>query len=273
MKKRSLWICASAALVVAVALAGCGTEYYVDGRVLPPSGLKNRVMIAIQNPGVLAKGALEIVDAYYDERSAYNGKPGSFSLSGFGGALPITIQNMPEEQLGAVYGSGDGSLTLGDYATEKTTGTVSGLNGTSSSIFITRNRAYVFAASQAAHTFTIVNQSGTGAPSDYLSLPGVYRVSVNPGGSVAMAFVQNSNYAYYPRQLSVAQSLSYSGGPTTWPKAAVDCEPQNAPTWCLFQMQSPDHVDATGNYYGAPLSLRPSRQGPVLSGRQHSLHP
>jgi hypothetical protein len=33
----------------------------------------------------------------------------------------------------------------------------------------------------------------------------------------------------------------------------VDCEPQNAPGWCLFQAQSPDQVDATGNFYGAPL--------------------
>ncbi len=33
----------------------------------------------------------------------------------------------------------------------------------------------------------------------------------------------------------------------------MDCEPQNAPGWCLFQAQSPDNVDATGNYYGAPL--------------------
>ena len=46
-----------------------------------------------------------------------------------------------------------------------------------------------------------------------------------------------------------------SGGPSTWPKAAVDCEPQNAPAWCLFQMQSPDNIDATGNYYGAPLTF------------------
>ena len=115
-----------------------------------------------------------------------------------------------------------------------------------------RATGYVFAASQAAHVLTIVNQTNSGVlPA--LSLPGVYRVSVNPGGSVALAFVQNSNYAYYPRQLTAAQSLSYSGGPSTWPKAAVDCEPQNAPAWCLFQMQSPDHVDATGNYYGAPL--------------------
>jgi hypothetical protein len=76
---------------------------------------------------------------------------------------------------------------------------------------------------------------------------------VNPGGSMALAFVRNSNYAYYPRQLTASQSLSYSGGPATWPKAAVDCEPQNAPGFCLFQAQSPDQVDSTGNYYGAPL--------------------
>ena len=70
---------------------------------------------------------------------------------------------------------------------------------------------------------------------------------------MALAFVQNSNYVYYPRKLTAAQHISYSGGSSTWPKAAVDCEPQNAPVWCLFQAQSPDNVDATGNYYGAPL--------------------
>jgi hypothetical protein len=251
LKKSSLWISASAALVAAAALAGCGKTFYFDGRVLPPSKLVNRVAIAVQNPGVLAKGAMVIVDAFYDERSGFNGTPASFSIAGFGGSLPITIQNMPEEQFGAVYGAGDGSFTQVDYANERTSGNVGGLSGLSSSVFITRNRGYVFAASQSSHVFTAVNQSG--GPSAQLSLPNVYRVSVNPGGSMSLAFVQNSNYAYYPRQLSTAQTQNYSGGPSTWPRAAVDCEPQNAPTWCLFQMQSPDAMDATGNYYGQPL--------------------
>ncbi|HEY1767364.1 MAG TPA: hypothetical protein VGG26_06895 [Terracidiphilus sp.] len=244
---------AAVALAVAGALAGCGKTSYFDGRVLPPSKLVNRVMIAIQNPGALSKGALEVVDAFYDIRSGYTGQPGSFSISGFGGALPISIQSMPEEQIGAVYGAGDGSLALVNYQTEKASGTVSGLNGLSSSIFITRNQSYVFAASQSAHVLTIVNQ-GAGT-SNALSLPGIYRLSVNAGGSVALAFVQNSNYAYFPVQLGTAQSLAYSGGPATWPKAAVDCEPQNGPAWCLFQLQSPDHMDATGNYYGTPLTF------------------
>jgi len=144
-------------------------------------------------------------------------------------------------------------LTIANYGGEKTSGTVSGLNGPSSSIFATRNGTWVFAANQQAHVLTVVNQvTGASYP---LSLPGVYRVSVNPGGSMAIAFVQNSNYAYYPRQLTSAQTLNYSGGPSTWPKAAIDCEPQNAPGWCLFQAQSPDHLDSTGNYYGEPLTF------------------
>src|SRR5262249_29210288 len=75
----------------------------------------------------------------------------------------------------------------------------------------------------------------------------------NPGGTVAMAFVQNSNFAYYAIKLNASQTTSFSGGPTTWPNAAVDCEPLNAPSWCLFQAQSPDHTDKYGIPYGAPL--------------------
>jgi hypothetical protein len=240
-------------LAIAAALAGCGGTTYFAGRNLPPSGLTNRVLIAIQNPSALAKGGLQFVDAFYDTRSGYKDTPGSFSISGYAAALPTTIQNMPEEQAGAVYGSGDGSFTFISYGKESTNGSANGLNGASSSVFITRNQYYVFAASQSSRVLSVVNQGNGGSYA--LSLPGVYRVSVNTGGSVALAFVQNSNYAYYPRQLTAAQTIAYSGGPSTWPTAAVDCEPQNAPGWCLFQAQSPDHLDATGNYYGAPLTF------------------
>ena len=242
---------AAAALAVAAALAGCGTTTYFAGRALPPSGLKNRVLIAIQNPSTFTKGALQFVDAYYDIRSGYNDKPVGFSISGYSGALPVSIQSMPEEQLGVVYGSGDGSLTPVSYGKETTAGSTTGLNGLSSSIFMTRNQSYVFAASQISHVLTVIDHvAGSSYP---LSLPGIYRVSVNPGGSMALAFVQNSNYVYYPVKLSSAQTTNYSGGPATWPKAAQDCEPQNAPVWCVFQAQSPDHVDSTGTEYGAPL--------------------
>ena len=232
---------AVAALVVAAALAGCGTTTYFAGRTLPPSGLKNRVLIAIQNPGASSPGTLSIVDAFYDIRYKYNSTNTgpAYLVSGFSGALPITIQNYPDETLGVVYSSGGGgSLSLISYAAEKANGSVSGLNGPSSSVFMTRDQNYVFAASQQLHVLTVVNKSnGSSFP---LSLPGVYRVSVNPGGSAVLAFVQNSNYVYYPRQLTAAETLSYSGGPNNWPTGAEDCEPQNVPVWCLFQALSPD---------------------------------
>ncbi len=198
MKKSSLWLSVAGALVVAAVLAGCGKTTYFAGRPLPPSGLINRVLIAVQNPGAFTKGALEIVDGYYDIRSSYNGKTPGFSISGFSAALPVSIQNMPEELLGAVYGSGDGSLTFINYAKENTAGTQSGLNGTSSSVFITRSGNFAFAASQTSHVFTVVDKAGGSTLA--LSLPGVYRASVNPGGTVAIAFVQNSNFIYYVRK-------------------------------------------------------------------------
>jgi len=235
-------MCAAAALVAAAALAGCGTTTYFAGRALPPSGLANRVMIAIQNPSSLATGSLQFVDAFYDIRCKYNSANCSgpaFSIAGYSGNLPYSIQNMTEELTAAVYSSGDGSLTQINYAAEKTIGAVSGLNGASSSVFITRNQTYIFAANQTSHVLTVVDKSATNAGSYPLSLPGVYRVSVNPGGSVALAFVQNSNYVYYPVKLTAAQTTAYAGGPGNWPLGAQDCEPQAAPGWCLIQALDP----------------------------------
>jgi hypothetical protein len=235
---------AAAALVISAGLSGCGSTTYFAGRTLPPSGLTNRVLIAIQNPSAYTSGALQFVDANYDIRFKYNSTNTSaqYSISGYSGNLPISIQNMPDEQLGAIYNSGSGVLSMINYATETAGSAVSGLNGLSSSVFVTRSQSYAFAASQASAGLTVVNRttnSGYG-----LSLPGVYRVSVNDGGSVALAFVQNSNYVYYPRQLTAAETTNYSGGASTWPMGAVDCEPQNAPGWCLFQVLDPSSTKA-----------------------------
>ena len=115
---------AAAALVVATALAGCGSTTYFAGRALPPSGLRNRVLITVQNANSSGAGAAGFVDAYYDIRYVFNSTntAPAFSIAAFGGKTPTTIQNMPEEQVGAVYGSEDGSLTLVNYATESASG-------------------------------------------------------------------------------------------------------------------------------------------------------
>ena len=258
MKNRSLWLSTVAALCVAIVLAGCGKSFYFAGRTLPPSRLLNRVLIAIQNPSAVAPGALQFVDAYYDIRYSYDYKIPVFQITGYKANLPVTIQNMPEEQVGAVYAAGDGSLTTVNYAEEKIGSPLGGLSGASSSIFLTRNLAFAFAASQQAGVLSVTGAGSGGAAA--LGLPGIYRVSVNPGGTVALAFVQNSNFVYYPLKLTTQQMVAYAGGPARWPVSAVDCEPQAAPRFCLLQAQSPDHIDATGNYYGAPLTFdRPTK--------------
>jgi hypothetical protein len=189
---------------------------------LPPSGILNRVIIAVQNPGALAKGTLSIVDAFYDVRHSFNDKVPAFNVAGYSGADPLTIQNMPEEQAGAVYGAGDGTYALLNYAQEKQTTTVT-LPGASSSVFISRDQRYVFAANQTAHTLTVQDRSlGT---SYSLNLPNVYRVSINPSGSAALAFVQDSNSVYSIYKLQANQKT---------PANAVDCEPQNLPVYCVL---------------------------------------
>ena len=210
------------ACFVFILLAGCGKNYYFAGRVLPPSGILNRVLIAVQNPGPLTKGSLQVVDAFYDIRHSFDNKTPSFAISGYSGGQPQTIQNMPEEQLGAVYGVGDGSFALINYASEKQSTTVT-LPGASSGVFISRDQRYVFAASQTAHTVTI--QDRVVGASYGLNVPNVYRVSINPSGSAALIFVQDSNLVYSIYKLQTNQKV---------PSNAVDCEPQNIPVYCVL---------------------------------------
>lgn len=235
MNKRSgrcFWLCAALCCAVFF-VTGCGKNFYFAGRILPPSKVKNRVLIAIQNPGPFNKGQLLFVDAFYDIRHSFDNKLPQFSIGGFGGAQPVTIQNIPEHQNGAIYNSGDGSLVLADYATEAAQAAIGGLAGPSSSVFITQDLRFVYAASQQSHALTVLDR-GLGA-SYYLNLPGIFRVSVNPSGTVVLAFVQNSDTVYSLVHLQANQTLPPS-------VHAADCEPQNLPIYCAVPV-----VDKLGN--------------------------
>jgi hypothetical protein len=231
---------AAAALVVAAALAGCGSTTYFAGRVSAAQRAANRVLIAIQNPSASCPRARCRLSMPTTTSAAATTAAGLFSISGFGGALPITIQNMPEEQFGAVYGSGDGSFTWINYARKRPPAASSGLNGLSSSIFITRNQAYVFAASQASHVLTVVNQSEPGqlSPQPSRRLPR-QRESRR---LVALAFVQNSNYVYYPRKLTPRKPSPTPAAQAPGPRPRWTASRRTRPLWCLFQAQSPDHM-------------------------------
>lgn len=206
-------------------LTGCGKTFFFAGRNLPPSGIANRVMVAIQNPGALASGSLQILDAYYDVRHSFDDKTPIFNVGGFGGKEPITIQNMPAEQFGAVYSEGDGSYVFINYAKEQQAqgGTVSGLPGPSASIFTSADQSFIVAANPMEHVVTVIDHS-TGL-TVYLNLPNAYGISMNPSGSAVLIFVRDSNLVY-----SVLRLQSHQAPPAN----AEDCEPQNLPRYCLM---------------------------------------
>jgi len=228
----SVYLCLS--FVVSLALSSCGSNYYFAGRTLPPSGVLNRVLIAVQNPSALTKGALAFVDAYYDIRHPYKASSGSFSISGYSASLPATIQNLPEQQVGAVYGKGDGSFTLISYAQEKVSSSVTIPGGFSSSVFISRDLGFAYAANQTAHLLSVVDR--TKGTSLTLSLPGAYGISVNPGGTVVLVFIQNSNSVYSIVHLTAEQQTAAANNPTY--NGAADCEPQNLPSYCVFPVKT-----------------------------------
>lgn len=265
MKKRSsLYLCTvlSAVFVVCIVVGSCGNNYYFAGRSLPPSRVLNRVLVAEQNPSIASTGALPFMDAFYDIRHAYNGSGGQFTIGGYSGKLPVTIQNMPEEQTGAVYNAGDGSLSIIDYANEKLAGTVAGAGSSNaegspfSGIFISRDQGYVYAANPAAHFITVLNRNAGSTVT--LNVFNAYGISVNPGGTVALVFVENTSqpadhstasgatpntFAVYTIvQLNATeqaaavnqQNYQYTDPVTGYKVTAQDCEPQKLPTWCVF---------------------------------------
>ncbi len=226
--RRSLCVLPLTLCVIFTILAGCGQSFYFANRALPPSGIANRVLVAVQNPSPTGRGLLQILDAFYDIRYSYNHKTASFDIGGFGDVDPTTIQNMPAEQIGAVYSTGDGTLALVSYATEQQSTSVAGLTGLATSIFMTTDQRYVFAANPLGHSVTVIDR--TLSTNYTLNLPNVYRLSVNPGGSVALAFVDNSDLVYSVLRLQNNQQA---------PSNAEDCEPQNLPVYCLVPVPGP----------------------------------
>ncbi len=260
MKKRSsLYFVAvlSSVFVVCNVISSCGQNFYFAGRTLPPSGVLNRVLVAEENPSAFASGALPFMDAYYDIRHAYDTSSGQFTISSYSGKLPLTIQNMPEQQAGAVYGEGDGSLTLISYAQEKVSASVTIPGGLSSTtegspyngVFISRDLGYVYAANPSAHVISVANRNN--GASLTLNVPNAYGISVNPGGTLALVFIQNAtqsagqtvnvaapqSFAVYSIvQLTDAQQTAATNNPNYL--GAQDCEPQKLPTWCVFPVST-----------------------------------
>ncbi len=232
----------AAVAFVVLGLGACGKNYYYAGRNLPPSGILNRVLIASQISG---RGSLALVDGLYDVRHNYKNTVAAFPIGGYNGAsLPISIQNLPSEQTGLVFSISDGSLTAVNYAAENATPLLAApaTGEVPSSLFASTSRQYTVAAQQQNHVLQVTDASTTPA-AFALNLPGVYRVSINPAGTVALAFVQNQNTVYSVVHLTTQQQQAAINKPTSFQitlsdgsvsPPSEDCEPQNLPQYCVF---------------------------------------
>jgi hypothetical protein len=210
------------------------------------------VLIAEQFPSAGAKGALPFVDAFYDIRHPFNSSTGSFAVAGYTGSLPVTIQNMPEEQVGALYGAGDGSFVIASYATEKVGTPIVIPGGLSSSIFIDRPRDFVYATNGVTHVVSVVGISS--GRSYVLNVPNAFAVSINPAGTIALVFVSNATqgpnnligttpsaqfavYSVVGLTAAQQQAAATSSDPQHYLNAQ-DCEPQSLPAFCAFPVST-----------------------------------
>jgi hypothetical protein len=235
LKKRSLLslaVTAVVAVAVSFILLGCGKNFFFAGRPLPPSGVIQRVLVAVDNP----VGRLQFMDAFYDIRHPFNNPNGEFSIGGFSGSNPVTIQNLPEEQLGLVYSSGDGSLASINYASEKLNSNVVPSGTISTSIFGSHQQDYFVAADQNSHAMMVFDVSlGTQL---LMNVPGIYRISMNSNASLVLGFVQDSNDVYSLVKLTPPQQTQFSN-PAQWQGTFQDCEPQTLPKYCVIKVADP----------------------------------
>ncbi len=228
------------------ALSGCGIVvlYKVpvvtySGRPVPPSGLIERVMAAYTANGT--SGGLEILDGLRDLRGNLENTIPEWKISGYSEANPISIINFPEETDGYVLSYNDGNLTQINYSKESSVGTV--LNaGASAPSAAAAPLGTMFAGADEQAGLLIFN---TGGVTYDLNLPGVDKVVINPGASVVMAMVENSNTLYRIVKIPAVSVPVY-------PPGYVDCEPLLQPAYCV--------VPVAGKY-DHPVNVRFSIDG------------
>ena len=230
MKIRSFSALIASGILLAtatLALSGCGVvvlyktpEYGYAGRPVPPSQLLERVLVAFSATGT--SGGLQILDGLRDLRGNVQNTTKSFGISGYSEAQPISILNFPEETTGYVLSYNDGNLVDINYSKETAGGTVTNFAPQPASAAASPlGLAFAGAAQQAGQ---LVFE--TGGVTYYLNLPGVNKVVINPGFSVVLAMVQNSNTLYRIVKLPATAN-------PVLPPGYVDCEPLLLPAYCV----------------------------------------
>ncbi|GAA3768002.1 hypothetical protein [Terriglobus aquaticus] len=230
------WLAALLLLAATALVAGCGdnpyhtTQYNYAGRAIPPSKLTERVLVVLGNSSALTSGAAQIIDAQRDIRFNVYQPNSTFPIGGFSTTgLPLQLFNYPEQQIGVVFAN-DRSVGTISYATEAFTSATlaSSVFATlPTSLFVPSDRAFAYAAEETSGLF-LVDDLGAGVQYNF-SLPGAYRVAVNPAHTVVLIMTRNTDNVYRLLRLNTGQ---------TPPAGAVDCQPLNLPVYCVLPVGS-----------------------------------
>jgi hypothetical protein len=225
---------------ITLVFVGCGQNLYplpannFANRPIPPSLLLERVMAGFTTNG--SQGGLEILDANRDLRSNVQNTIMSFSISGYSSGSPSTIINYPDESLGYVFSSSDGSFTAINYGKESSGGSVASFTATSPSVAAAVDGSRFLGAEETSGQLAITG----GGASYFLNLPNVDKVVVNSGNTVIFAMVRNSNTLYRVVKLPATSAPFF-------PPGYVDCEPLLLPVYCIVPV--PGTYDRPSNVY------------------------
>lgn len=249
IRRLSAWAFPLALLsALSATLTACGTHFQFANRTVAPSCIAfgnghdaavcHRALVAIRNADSGNDGALQILDAANDQHQSHNGRELRFLVGGYSGKSPSFLLNYPEEQQGFVYNAGSGAVDRINYTSESATpGVSSGGTANANSLAISSDGRYLYAAQQQSNLFIVTD--GNQKITEQLKLPNVYRVAANPSGTVALAFVQNSNSVYRVLRLEANQAP---------PAGFTDCEPANLPRYCLLPVPG-DFDRPAGAYF------------------------
>ncbi len=179
-----------------------------------------RVLAAYTANGT--SGGLEILDGLRDLRGNVQNTNQRFSISGYSEAMPVSILNFPEQTTGYVLSYNDGNLIDINYSKETASGTVANFAAAPPSAAASPLGIAFAGAAQQAGLLVF----STGGATYQLNLPGVNKVVMNPGFSVVLAMVQNSNALYRIVRLPQVPNPAF-------PPGYIDCEPLLLPQYCV----------------------------------------
>ena len=252
LKNRSLWISVGAAIVTAAVLAGCGSTSYPDGRSLPPAGWSTGSSSPSKTPAWCPAVRSRLSTRTTTNAAATTARPVSLPSPATGAPCPSPSKTCPRSSLAQCMARATAAFispaTLREghrFGGRPERAIVQHLRHPQRGLRVCRQPR-----GASVHRRDPIQRRFTWAQSSR-RIPRQRQSHWNGGAGLRPEFalrllpapaLRRANDRVFRRFFHVAQGRGRL-------RAA------ERPTWCLFQMQSPDNMDATGNYYGAPLAF------------------